>query len=73
MHMMGFVGVIFTVMVIGAVALVAFLITRTQSPSAVTHPPMRETPLQILDRRFAAGEVTAEDYRKARDLLSGGG
>ncbi len=73
MHMIGFVGVIFTFMVVAAIAVVAFLVTRTQSPSAITHPPMRETPLQILDRRFAAGEVTAEDYKKARDLLSGGG
>lgn len=38
-------------------------------------PPMappRETPLDILARRFASGEITAEEYQKARDLLQGG-
>jgi len=32
----------------------------------------RETPLEILARRFASGEITAEDYERARDLLGGG-
>jgi uncharacterized membrane protein len=29
-----------------------------------------EAPLDILSRRFATGEITAEDFQKARDLLS---
>jgi uncharacterized membrane protein len=40
-------------------------------PSPPGAPP--ETPLDILARRFAKGEITAEDYQKGRDLLSGGG
>jgi uncharacterized membrane protein len=28
-----------------------------------------ESPLDILSRRFASGEITAEDFQKARDLL----
>lgn len=28
-----------------------------------------EAPLDILSRRFAAGEITAEDFQKARELL----
>jgi uncharacterized membrane protein len=32
----------------------------------------RETPLEILARRFASGEITAAEYQKARDLLGGG-
>ena len=39
---------------------------RGSAPMAVATP---ETPLDILSRRFAAGEVTAEDFQKARDLL----
>ncbi|OLC14661.1 MAG: hypothetical protein AUH32_05015 [Actinobacteria bacterium 13_1_40CM_66_12] len=35
-------------------------------------PPPRETPLEILARRFASGELSAEDYERARDLLGGG-
>ena len=36
-------------------------------------PPARETPLEILARRFASGEITAEEYQRARDLLEGSG
>jgi uncharacterized membrane protein len=36
-------------------------------------PPARETPLEILARRFASGEITADEYQRARDLLGGGG
>ncbi len=68
-----FIGAIFAVIVVVAIAVVAFVVTRTHSPSPVTFPAMRETPLQLLDRRLAAGEISAEDYKKARDLLSGGG
>jgi uncharacterized membrane protein len=32
-------------------------------------PPQPGTALDILARRFAAGEITAEDYRKMRDVL----
>lgn len=68
-----FIGVIFIVVVLGAIALVAFLVSRNQSPVPATFPGTRETPLQILDRRFAAGEIDADEYKRARDLLTGGG
>jgi uncharacterized membrane protein len=44
-------------------------------PASVPMPPSppSETPLDILARRFAKGEITAEEYQKGRDLLSGGG
>ena len=34
-----------------------------------TPPAGPESPLDILARRFAKGEITAEEYQKARDLL----
>jgi putative membrane protein len=68
-----FVGAFFILVVLGAIALVVFLVTRKQSADPVTFPASRETPLQILDRRFAAGEIDAEEYKRARDILSGGG
>jgi len=45
------------------------------SVQAGAPPPQsaRETPLEIVARRFASGEITAEEYQKARDLLQGGG
>ena len=36
-------------------------------PTAAVATP--ESPLDILSRRFASGEITAEDFQKARDLL----
>jgi putative membrane protein len=29
------------------------------------------TPTEILDRRFASGEMSAEEYRERRDVLQG--
>jgi uncharacterized membrane protein len=34
--------------------------------------PARETPAEILARRFASGEITADEYQRAVDLLKGG-
>jgi putative membrane protein len=36
-------------------------------------PRTRETPQEILDRRFASGEINAEDYTRAREHLAGWG
>ena len=33
--------------------------------------PRRETPHEILDRRFAVGEIDADAYTLARDRLAG--
>jgi putative membrane protein len=43
-----------------------------QRPSDRTDAqPQRETPQEILDRRFASGEIDAETYTRARDTLAG--
>jgi putative membrane protein len=67
-----FIGAIFVVILV-VIGVVIFALTRTHSPTLATFPAMRETPLQLLDRRFAAGEIDAEEYKRARDLLTGGG
>jgi putative membrane protein len=33
----------------------------------------QQTPREILDRRFASGEIDADTYAQARDKLAGGG
>jgi putative membrane protein len=44
----------------------------SQRPSGpVSTQPGRETPHEILDRRFASGEIDAETYTRARDTLAG--
>lgn len=73
---------VFVVFVVGAVLLVIWAIRSSAHPQPIGPPlapmqPMppqaaRETPLEILARRFASGEITAEEYERGRDLLGGG-
>lgn len=56
------------------VILVIFVIRALTGSASMRKPlttaPAAETPAEILARRFAAGEISAEDYQKARDVLS---
>jgi uncharacterized membrane protein len=47
--------------------------TAAQAGSPPVATPARETPMEILARRFASGEISAEEYQRAMDLLRGGG
>jgi uncharacterized membrane protein len=60
--------------VVAGIVLLVFWATR-QNPwvTGHRHAPPPEGPLDILARRFASGEITAEEYQRARDLLGGGG
>jgi uncharacterized membrane protein len=76
--MFGFLVVV--AVVIAVIVLAIHATTRTAYPAGAppmqmgaAPPPARETPLEILARRFASGEITAEEYQRARDLLEGGG
>ena len=53
---------------LGTWAVVA--LTRGQSTNSA--PPGPDTPREILDRRLAAGEITEEEYRRARELMRAG-
>jgi uncharacterized membrane protein len=75
---LGFFAVV--AVVIAVIVLAVHASTRTAYPTGTppmqmgaAPPPARETPLEILARRFASGEITAEEYQRARDLLEGGG
>jgi uncharacterized membrane protein len=69
-------------LVAGVTVLVIWAIRESARPHPVGPPRMpmdqmpaqapRETPLEILARRFASGEINAEEYERARDLLGGG-
>ena len=57
------------------IVLVVWALTRSQ-PMAPPYPPQPPygpqpppAPLDILARRFASGEISADEYQKARDLL----
>ena len=56
------------------VALVYLLIRAAQSSGAGASyiaPWHRETPLEIAQRRYAAGEITAEEFERIRKDLGG--
>ena len=73
---------LFLLLVAGVAVLAIWAIRESARPHPVGPPRMpidqmanstaRETPLEILARRFASGEITAEEYEHARDLLGGG-
>ena len=79
---MGFLGLMWLIVPVLVVILIVWAVRQQpphmQPPPPGTPmppmPPVRppETPLDILARRFASGEITAEEYQKGRDLLQGG-
>ena len=68
------VGFIFMLAVAAAVVLLAWAARARALPNTglpASQPPPRETPLEILARRFASGEINADEYERARKLLGG--
>jgi uncharacterized membrane protein len=69
----------FVAVVVALIVLAVHASTRPAYPAGTTPmqvgaaPTARETPLEILALRFASGEITAEEYQRARGLLEGGG
>lgn len=65
----GWIGTsLFWIVVVG---LVVWAISRAV-PTTGRREPQPETPEQILDRRFAAGKLGAEEYQQARAQLTAG-
>jgi putative membrane protein len=58
------------IVLIGLIVWAVIRLTRRSSDQAGAYP-RRETPQEILDRRFAAGEIDAETYVRTRDTLAG--
>src|SRR5207244_11195127 len=63
---------------VGLIALVVWAVTRPSPQTASMAPygppaamPSRESPLDLLARRVAAGDISADDYQKARPLFNG--
>ena len=63
--------VLFWGAIIAAVVWLIRGVTRSGSTSG-ERLVSRESPVEILERRFAEGEITAEDYRARREVLLGG-
>ena len=64
--MMGF-GLFGTILVI---ALVAYLVGwRPQGNQALFSPPTDQSPREILDERYARGEISKEEFKQMREDL----
>lgn len=60
------------ILLIVALGAVAWIVRGNHQPIQVgpaRQPPVRLTPSQILDDRFARGEIDADDYRSRRAAL----
>ena len=66
------VGMVFMVLFWGVViGAIVWGISRLTGRPQDTATPYAESPRQILDRRFASGELTEEQYAAARRALDG--
>lgn len=66
-----FLGPIWMIVVIAAIVAVVVLIVRWSSPAshAGGHGPAVETPMDILRKRFARGEIDKDEFEERRKLL----
>ena len=73
MPFIGLFGLFWLLAPVLVVLLIVWAVRSSRPPYIAPPPgPPQETPLDILARRFASGEITADEYQKARDLLQGG-
>jgi putative membrane protein len=66
-------GIAWLAILAGIVLLVVWAVRALPSSSLIRSnaPATGLSPLDILARRFAAGEITAEEYQRAREILRG--
>ena len=53
------------------IGLVVLLVRRMTGPSAGSTHATGESAMDVLRRRYAAGEITREQYREMREVLEG--
>lgn len=68
MGWMGWVSWIFFVLII---TIIVWAILRAGGKSQTTPDNSRETPLQTLERRYANGEISTEEFRERKKELLG--
>jgi putative membrane protein len=66
-------GIAWLAILAGIVLLVIWAVRALPSSSVMRSnvPATGQSPLDILARRFAAGEISAEEYQRMRDILRG--
>ncbi len=62
-------GPVFWIILLGLVVWLAVLLARRGGNGGGPVSPPAKTPREILDERFARGEIDDEEYKRRRDLL----
>ena len=68
-HMMPFGGLFFWILIVLAVIILIAVISKRRRSGPVENPSSRETPLDILKKRYARGELTKEEYERMKQDL----
>ncbi|MFP4035466.1 MAG: SHOCT domain-containing protein [Desulfovermiculus sp.] len=68
-HMMPFGGFFFWILIILAVIILIVVLSKIRSSETAGYSPGRETPLDILKKRYARGELTKEEFDRMKQDL----
>lgn len=65
----GWIGLVWMVLIWGAVLAVVYAVVRGMTSTTARGERPSPGPLEILDERFARGEISAEEYAERRQVL----
>ena len=65
-HMMPFGGFFFWILIIVAVIILVIVVSKSKNSGRNQNVSSRETPLEILKKRYAKGELTKEEFERMK-------
>jgi len=68
-HLMPFGGLLFWILIILAILILIVVISKSRRSGMAGSSPGHETPLDILKKRYARGELTKEEFERMKEDL----